>query len=26
VIVGGLLIALCGVVSLVIRRIPGFKT
>lgn len=26
VIVGGLLIALCGVVGLVIRRIPGFKT
>lgn len=26
VIVGGLLIALCGVVGLIIRRIPGFKT
>jgi sugar phosphate permease len=26
VIVGGLLIGLCGVVGLVIRRIPGFKT
>lgn len=26
VIMGGLLIALCGVVGLIIRRIPGFKT